>query len=50
MLKNYPVKTAPTVQELKDGPSAETLNRILQYSKGVTAKKVKGKKVLFHLN
>lgn len=50
MLKNYPAKNAPRVQELKKEPSAASIDRILQYAKSVTAARVNGKKVLFHLN
>lgn len=50
MLKSYPVKTAPKVVELKQGPSELTLNVILNYSRSVVSKKVKNKQVLFNLN
>ena len=50
MLKNYPVTSAPSTKELKQGPSAETMFAILNYSRSISAEKIKNKKVLFNLN
>jgi hypothetical protein len=48
MLKKYP-EFAPA-KELKMAPKNETLNAILNYSKSMVVKKVRGEKVITHLN
>jgi hypothetical protein len=49
MLKKYPELIAPT-NELKNGPSINTINALLNYSKSLEVKKVKKTRVLLHLN
>lgn len=48
MFKNIP-KIAPN-KELKSVPSATLINSLINFSKSLEVKKVKNKKVLFHLN
>jgi hypothetical protein len=48
MLKSYPkVKSADHDFQT---PSVQQINALLNYSKSLEAKKIKGKKVLIHLN
>jgi hypothetical protein len=49
MLKTY-TSNAPKAVELKNSPSNEMLNSIINYSKSVRCKKIKNQKVLIHLN
>ena len=49
MLKKYPESIAQT-DELKTGPSSETLIMLLNYSKSLEVKKLKQAKILVHLN
>ena len=48
MFKNYP-EVAQTM-ELKMEPKNQTWNAILNYSKSLVVKKVKGEKKMIHLN
>lgn len=49
MLKKYP-ETIAQSEELKIGPSVNTLKMLLNYSKSVEVKKSKKAKHLIHLN
>ncbi len=49
MLKKYP-ETIAQSEELKIGPSAKTLNALLNYSRSVEVKKSKKDKILINLN
>jgi CRISPR/Cas system-associated endonuclease Cas1 len=49
MLKKYTEFIAPA-NELKNGPSTNVINALLNYSKSLEVKKVKKKNVLIHLN
>lgn len=40
----------PSAQEFKKGPSINTLNNILNFSKSVEVKKTKKESLLIHLN
>ncbi len=48
MLKSY--TTVAQTQELKMGPKNQTLNAILNYSKSLKVKTIKGEKTMLHMN